>query len=84
MVKNSLTILGSCLCLIFSLQTNILYAASQGNPATMQAHIEKAKLKNPVGYQEMVDRAGGNITSCVSCHLDMNKKKNSPGQTTPK
>jgi cytochrome c len=84
MAKGLLTIIGSCLCLIFSLQTNTLYAASQGNPVNMQEHIEKVKSKNPAGYQEMVDKAGGNITNCLSCHIDMNKKKNVSGQTNPR
>jgi hypothetical protein len=84
MVKGLLIIIGSCLCLIFGLETNLLYAASQGNPAAMQEHIEKVKRRNPSGYQEMVDKAGGVITNCLSCHIDIKKKKNVPGQTNPR
>jgi hypothetical protein len=84
MAKGLLKITGSCVCLIFCLQTSLLYAASQGNQANMQNHIEKVKRKNPAGYQEMVDKAGGNITNCVSCHIDINKKKNSSDQIYPR
>lgn len=83
MVKTLLTIKAGCLCLIICLQTGLLYAA-QGNPAIMQDHIEQVKRKNPVAYQEMVDKAGGNVTSCLSCHIDLDKKKNAPGQVTPR
>jgi cytochrome c len=62
----------------------LVYAASKGNPVVMQDHIEKVKRKNPAGYQEMVDKAGGNITSCVSCHTDIGKKKNGPSQINPR
>ncbi|RJR22638.1 MAG: hypothetical protein C4581_00775 [Nitrospiraceae bacterium] len=72
------------MCLIICLQTGLLYAASQGNPVFMQDHIEQVKRKNPVAYQEMVDKAGGNVTSCLSCHTDLDKKKNAPGQLTPR
>ncbi len=81
MAKGLLTIIGCCLCLIFSVQTNIIYAASEGKPVHMENHVEKVKLKNPAAYQEMVDKAGGNITNCVSCHVDMNKKKDLPSKT---
>lgn len=84
MVKRLLTIIGSCLCLVLSVQTSLSYAAPQKNPAVMQDHIEKVKRTNPAGYQEMVDKAGGNIINCVSCHTDINKKKNPSGQTNPK
>lgn len=84
MIKGLLTIIGTCLCLIFGLHTSMLYAASQGNPGNMQDHIEKVKRKNPAGYQEMVDKAGGNITNCLSCHIEINKKNNSSGQANPR
>jgi hypothetical protein len=37
----------------------------------MNAHIEKMKIKNPQKYQEMIQRAGGNVTNCCSCHIDI-------------
>jgi hypothetical protein len=37
----------------------------------MQDHIEKVKLKNPQKYQEMTQRAGGNITQCTDCHIEV-------------
>jgi len=84
MAISLLTIKAGCLCLIICLQTSLLYAASQGNPVVMQNHIEQVKRKNPVVYQEMVDKAGGNVTSCLSCHIDMDKKKNISGQANPR
>ena len=84
MIKGLLTMTGSCLCLLLFLQANLVYAAAQRNPATMQNHIEKVKRKNPAEYQKMVDKAGGNITNCISCHTDIGKKKNTPGQTAPR
>lgn len=37
----------------------------------MQRHIEKVKIKSPQKYQTMVQRAGGNITDCLSCHVEV-------------
>ncbi len=37
----------------------------------MQRHIGKVKIKNPIKYQELVQRAGGNITHCCSCHVEV-------------
>ena len=37
----------------------------------MKDHIEKVKLKNPQKYQEMVQRAGENITKCTDCHNEV-------------
>jgi len=57
-----------CLCLMFIMGVG-LYAETTTNPApAMQEHIEKVKLSNPEEYQAMVERAGGNITECCSCH----------------
>jgi hypothetical protein len=53
------------------------YAQPVINPADMQEkmqdHIEKVKLKNPQKYQEMIQRAGGNITKCTDCHQEVIK-----------
>ncbi|MEW6600177.1 MAG: hypothetical protein AB1499_04335 [Nitrospirota bacterium] len=81
MIRRLLIAAGLCLCLFFSIQTG-LSSASQSNPATMQNHIQQVKAKNPTLYQEMVDKAGGVVTSCLSCHTDINK--NTSGRTTYK
>lgn len=39
----------------------------------MKKHIEEVKLKNPAKYKAVVDKAGGNITSCTSCHQNIKK-----------
>ncbi len=64
-----------CLILIFGLQEK-LYSASKINPVLMQDHIEKVKRKKPKEYQVMLEKAGGTVTDCTSCHTDLNKKKN--------
>lgn len=77
-VKSMLTIV--CLCLMSGIEAKS-YAGPIIKPADlkeqMQEHIKKVKLKNPAEHQSMVDKAGGNITDCVSCHIDINNKKNS-------
>ena len=37
----------------------------------MNKHLEEMKIKNPKKYEEMVKRAGGNITHCCSCHVEV-------------
>jgi len=46
----------------------------------MKEHIEKAKKKNPKKYEEMLQRASGNITDCCSCHIEVYKGSISPCQ----
>jgi len=63
-----------CLCLMFGIE-DISYADSKINPALMQEHIEKVKLTNPRKYQAMIQRAGGNITHCSSCHKQVMQQR---------
>jgi hypothetical protein len=65
----------ACLCLIFGMG-NISHAAFSTNPDLMQEHIEKMKREKPQEYQAKVQRAGGNITDCCSCHTEVCKEKN--------
>jgi len=63
-----------CLCLIFGME-NISHAVFSTNPVFMQEHIEKMKREKPQKYQAMVQKAGGNITDCCSCHTEICKEK---------
>ncbi len=51
------------------------YAGPMINTASleehMKVHIEKVKLTNPKKYQDMMKRAGGKITDCRSCHIEI-------------
>lgn len=46
----------------------------------MKGHIEKMKIKNPKKYQEMVERAKGNITDCLSCHVEVAESSKFPAK----
>jgi hypothetical protein len=48
-----------------------LYAETSTNPDAMQEHIEEVQLSNPEEYQAMLERAGGTITDCCSCHIEL-------------
>ena len=64
-----------CLCLMFGI-AGMSYADSAKNiEVIMQEHIEKMKRTKPEKYQAMVERAGGNITDCLSCHEEVGKEK---------
>jgi hypothetical protein len=66
-----------CLCLMFIMGVG-LYAETTTNPApTMEEHIEKVKLSNPEEYDAMIERAGGNITDCCSCHKGLCQENSS-------
>jgi len=62
--------------MIFRLKINA-HAAPIENKTNIQehikVHIEKVKFSNPQKYQEMVQRAGGNITQCTDCHKEVLK-----------
>ncbi len=65
-VISILAIVGLCLMFIMGVG---LYAETTVNPTpAMQEHIEKMKLSNPEEYDAMIERAGGIITDCCSCH----------------
>jgi hypothetical protein len=73
MAKDVLLII-VCLYLMFGMGV-ISYAGPSMNPAVMQNHIEEVKRTNPGKYQAMVQRAGGNITDCCSCHKEIAYQK---------
>lgn len=66
-----------CSCLIFEKGVKS-YAQTVISPEDlkkqMQEHIEKVKIKNPKKYQEIMQRTGGNITDCCSCHKEVCEK----------
>ena len=67
----------ACLCLMFIMGVG-LYAETTTNPApAMEEHIEKVKLSNPEEYDAMIERAGGTITDCCSCHKALCQKDSS-------
>jgi len=41
----------------------------------MQEHINKVKSTSPKKYNDMVKRAGGNITLCTDCHIEVGNEK---------
>ncbi len=51
-------------------------AYSTPDPAKMQQHIDKVKISHPKEYQYMLDQAGGVIEDCLSCHKELQTKKN--------
>jgi hypothetical protein len=73
-VLSTLTIL--CICLM-----SIMEARSYANPVMkplnaqeklqMQEHVEKVRINNPGKYQIMIEKAGGNVTDCCSCHKEL-------------
>jgi hypothetical protein len=73
MVRDVLLII-VCLCLMFGMEVKS-YAGPRMNPDLMQNHIEKVKRTSPGKYQSMVQRAGGNITDCCSCHKEIAYQK---------
>ena len=64
-----------CLSLMFGGRGAISYAGSGIDPVIMQKHIEKVKRKNPIKYRNMVQKAGGIIKDCRSCHKEIFKRK---------
>lgn len=63
-----------CLCLALAMGVKS-YAQPRITPADIQEkmkqHIEEVKVKNPQKYQEMIQRAGENITQCTDCHKEV-------------
>ncbi len=50
-------------------------AASKPDPVRMQRHVDKVKITHPAKYQKMLQKTGGQIEDCLSCHKDMKTKK---------
>lgn len=63
-----------CICFIFGKEVKS-YAQPLTNDTNfqeqMKSHIEKMKIKSPQKYQAMIQRAGGNLTHCCSCHIEV-------------
>ncbi len=81
MTKTILIIIIFCQCIMLSIGFKS-YAQPQTSAQdikNMQRHIDEMKIKNPIKYEEMVKRAGGNITQCADCHQEV-LKGNLPGQ----
>ena len=74
MARSVLILTIVCICPIFGMG-GISYARSEMNPALMQKHMEKMKQTKPQEYKVMVERAGGNIKDCLSCHEESFKGK---------
>ena len=58
-------------CIWPVLATESLLAATGEEQAALQKHVEAMRFKSPGKYQEMVQRAGGNVTGCLSCHVEV-------------
>jgi hypothetical protein len=71
-----------CLCLLFGMK-GISYPESEKYKVSMKDHIEDVKLKHPEKYKAMIEKAGGNITGCESCHDSIGKEKKNSGQAPP-
>lgn len=58
-------------CLLPILAAESLWAATGEEQAALQRHVEAMRFKSPRKHQEMVQRAGGNVTGCLSCHVEV-------------
>ncbi len=56
---------------IFGANAGMNPPPTQEDMQKMQRHIEKVKISNLGKYQTMIQRAGGNITHCCSCHVEL-------------
>jgi hypothetical protein len=63
---------------------NSTYAVSQTDSLKMEQHIEEVKRTHPQEYQKMVERAGGDIVDCLSCHFNLKFKKDPSEPKHPK
>lgn len=67
------------LCLILGLQSfSHSETMSEKQRIYLEKHVQKVRVEKPREYQEMVDKAGGTIVNCLSCHEEeFSKKKDS-------
>ena len=56
---------------IFGANAGMNQALTQEDMKKMKEHVEKVKFTKPAKYQAMMKRAGGNITHCCSCHVEV-------------
>ncbi len=73
-VRHVLILTGVYLCLLIGVEA-MSYAQSRTAHALMQEHIEKVKRTKPKKYRAVVERAGGKIKDCCSCHEALCKGK---------
>lgn len=73
MVRDIVILVILCTSLVLVIQ-NMSYANTIVTPADMQSHIQSVRHTNPGKYQAMMQKAGGNIASCCSCHEEICKK----------
>ncbi len=78
MAKGILILTIVCLCLMSGIgvksNAELRVNLKQEDIEKMQRHVEKVKITNPGKYQNMIERAGGNITGCCSCHKEVCEK----------
>ncbi len=84
MTKLIISVLTSVFLCVVSNVLDISYAQSQtitpGLQQKMKNHAEKKKIKNPMKYKEMVERAKGNITYCTDCHVEVAERSKFPSK----
>ena len=68
-----------CICFTFTMK-GISYAVSGNYKVSMKDHVEDVKLKHPEKYKTMIEKTGGNIKNCKSCHDIRIKGKKNPHQ----
>ncbi|MFA6055065.1 MAG: hypothetical protein WC769_06815 [Thermodesulfovibrionales bacterium] len=73
------------ICLLMLGTGVVSYAAGPIKDTTnvqehIKVHLEKVKISNPKKYQEMVERAKGNITDCLSCHIEVAESSKFPAK----
>jgi hypothetical protein len=70
-----ITTTASFLFLILGIHVYARPAISQEkSQQQMKEHLNKVKSTSPKKYNDMVKRAGGNITLCVDCHIETGKE----------
>jgi cytochrome c553 len=77
MKRSLLIIIGITASLLFIFGTGSITFAVRKTDDILQKHLDTVKQTNPQKYQEMFQKAQGNITSCLSCHGDIFKETNS-------
>jgi hypothetical protein len=75
MIRKLLALISVSLGLLYLPEDRLTAAPRRDVEFYMQRHMEQAAQKNPDKYQSMIERAGGNITNCLSCHRKAENKK---------
>ena len=68
-IKNISLVFLILVCLIFGLQS-ISHSDSlaERQRIYLEKHVAKVRTEKPKEYQEMVEKAGGTVVNCLSCH----------------